>query len=275
MLHHGRKTVQKESVISSNNELDRGLLYGEACFETMRVIKGEIFAWDAHLARLQQGLAAFALACPQGLLSRCLEAAERVGEDALLRLTLSGGITPRGLIPDGERTAHAHIQAWPYHPATEPLALRTLHWPLRGMSRMAKFTADYAFTIRLLHQARHAGQLGEHEQALFTLDDDLLCMETANILLLLNGEWLTPDSDALLPGVVRAALLEAGVLRACRSPADWLQVCDAVAICNSGCFIRPVSVVNGRRLDEHAGRFAVLLDALRGRKGVPENILCA
>ncbi|OIO69794.1 MAG: hypothetical protein AUJ58_04880 [Zetaproteobacteria bacterium CG1_02_55_237] len=241
----------------------------------MRVIKGEIFVWDAHLARLQQGLTAFGLACPQDLLPRCLEAAEEVAEDALLRLTLSGGVAPRGLMTSSERSPQVHIQAWPYHPATEPLVLRTLHWPLLGMARIAKFTADYAFTIRLLHQARHAGQIGENEQALFTLGDDLLCMETANILLLVNGEWLSPDSDALLPGVVRAALLESGALRACRCPVDWLQVCDAMAICNSGCFIRPVTVVNGRRLDVHAGRFAVLLDALRGRKGVPEDILCA
>ncbi len=239
----------------------------------MRVIRGEIFAWDAHLARLQQGLAAFGLACPEGLLPRCLEAAETAGEDVLLRLTISGGVAPRGLIPDGERQTEVHIQAWPYHPASEPLALRTLHWPLSGMARIAKFTADYAFTIRLLHQARHAGQLGEHEQALFTLGDDVLCMETANILLLLNGEWLTPDSDALLPGVVRQALLESGVLRACRCPVDWLQVCDAMAICNSGSFIRAVASVNGRRLDVHPDQFAALLDALRGRQGVPEHML--
>jgi len=238
----------------------------------MRVIQGEIFVWDAHLARLQQGIAAFGLACPEGLLQNCLETAKTAGEDALLRLTLSGGHAPRGLIPGGERQAAVHIQAWPYHPATEPLALRSVHWPLSGMSRIAKFTADYAFTIRLLHQARHAGLLAEHEQALFTLGEEILCMETANILLLVNGEWLTPDSEAILPGVVRQALLESGVLRASRCPVDWLQVCDAMAICNSGCFIRPVAMVNGRPLDVHARHFAPLFAMLAGKPGVAAQL---
>jgi len=238
----------------------------------MRVIKGEIFAWDAHLERLRKGLAAFELECPGGLLPRCIQAGQEAGEDALLRLTLSGGQAPRGLIPDGERQAAVHIQAWPYHPAKEPLELRSVHWPLTGMSRMAKFTADYAFTIRLLHQARHAGLLGEHEQALFTLGEEILCMETANILLLVNGEWLTPDSEAILPGVVRQALLGSGVLHACRCSVDWLQVCDAMAICNSGCFIRPVAVVNGRHLDVHARHFAPLLAMLADKPGVAAQL---
>jgi len=254
---------------------DRGLLLGEACFETMRVVQGEIFAWQAHHDRLCRGLAAFGLDCPDGLLPRCLAAAGETGDDALLRLTVSGGEAPRGLMVPAERLPQVHIQAWPYQAASQELALRTLHWPLSGMARIAKFTADYAFTIRLLHQARHAGQLSEDEQALFTLGDELLCMETANILISIDGEWRTPDSDAVLPGVVREVLLTSGSVTACACPLEWLLACDAMAICNSGCFIRPVASVNGRRLDTHAGHFAPLLDALRGQPGVPGNLACA
>jgi len=269
-----KKNRLAEVAITRDTTLDRGLLYGEACFETMRVIHGRIFAWQAHEVRLRQGLAAFGLVCPDGLQARCLAAAGQVGDDALLRLTVSGGFASHGLMVDEERAPQAHIQAWPYHPAHRKLELRTLHWPTGGVARSAKYTADYAFTIRLLHQARHAGQLGEHELALFTLGGDLLCMETANIALLVNHKWLTPDSESVLPGVVRAALLDAGALHACRCPIDWLQACDAMAICNSGCFIRPVAGVNGRLLDVHAARFTPLTDALHGRPGVPENILC-
>jgi len=270
-----KKNCLQEAAITSENSLDRGLHYGEACFETMRVIKGEIFAWQAHADRLQQGLEAFELECPAGLLPRCLQTGHQAGEDALLRLTVSGGEAPRGLMVDEERRPQVHIQAWPYRPVSHALVLHTLGWPLGGMARTAKFSADYAYTIRLLHQARRAGTLPEGAQALFTHEGDLLCMETANIMLLVNGEWLTPDSEALLPGVVRAALLDAGVLRACRCPVDWLQVCEAMAICNSACFVRPVAMVNGRRMDVHADRFTSLTNALRGRPGVPENILCA
>jgi len=238
----------------------------------MRVIKGEIFAWQGHVDRLRQGLAAFELECPSGLLARCIQTAKEAGEDVLLRLTVSGGEAPRGLLVDEKRQPQVHIQAWPYRPLSHALALHTLDWPLGGMARTAKFTGDYAFTIRLLHRARREGTLPEGEQALFTHQGELLGMETANILLLLDGEWLTPDSEALLPGVVRGALLDAGVVRACQCPVDWLQVCDAMAVCNSGCFVRPVAKVNGRSLDVHADRFVSLLEVLRGKPGVPAQL---
>lgn len=250
------------------------MLYGEACFETMRVIGGRIFAWEKHLARLRRGLAAFELECPGNLLPLCLAAGEKEGSDVLLRLTVSGGEAPRGLLAEGCRQARVHIQAWAYRPASHAFELRTLHWPLTGLSRIAKFSADYAYTIRLLHKARRDGLLGESELALFTLEDELLCMETANILLLVNGHWLTPDSESVLPGVVRDTLLDAGVLNACRCPLDWLQGCEAMAVCNSGYFLRPVARVNGRMLDTHTVHFAPLVAALRGRPGVPRNLSC-
>ncbi len=265
----------QEVAITGTGIQDRGLLYGEACFETMRVVEGRIFAWEAHLARLRRGLAAFELTCPEDLLPRCLAAAEGVGDDdALLRLTASGGEAQRGLLVPGERQARVHIQAWAYRPVSHAFELRTVAWPLTGLSRVAKFTADYAYTIRLLHQARRGGLLGEAESALFTLGGDLLCMETANILLLVNGQWCTPDSEMVLPGVVRGALLEAGVVYARRCPTGWLQACEAMAVCNSGYFLRPVSRVNGRRLDTHAAHFSPLVDALRGQAGVPEGLSC-
>jgi 4-amino-4-deoxychorismate lyase len=269
-----KKNNKQEAAITGVSIQDRGLLYGEACFETMRVIKGCIFGWEMHLVRLRRGLAAFELECPENLLQRCLVEAEKTGSDVLLRLTVSGGEAARGLLAQGERQAQVHIQTWAYQPACHAFELRTLHWPLSGLSRIAKFTADYAYTIRLLHQAHRDGLLIDTEAALFTLQDELLCMETANVLLLVNGEWLTPDSDAVLPGVVRGALLDAGVLRACRCPLDWLQACEAMAVCNSGYFLRPVARVNGRMLDVHAARFAPLVAALRGRPGVPGNLSC-
>ena len=259
----------------SEHIADRGLLYGEACFETMRVINGVIFAWDAHLARLTRGLDAFGLHCHENLLPACLDAAAEVGADAMLRLTVSGGEAPRGLMPDAQRQPAVHIQAWPSVAPTQALVLRSLHWPAGGMARIAKFTSDYAFTIRLLHQARHAGLLAESEAALFIQDEEVLCMETGNILISINGQWYPPQHASVLPGWVRDALLASGVVQACACPTDWLLACDALAVCNSGCFIRPVAMLDGRQLATDACHFNPLVDVLRGRPGVPEEVLCA
>ncbi|MDQ6986186.1 MAG: aminotransferase class IV [Mariprofundaceae bacterium] len=255
-----------------DDSLDRGLLYAEACFETLRVVHGTVFRWSEHEARLARGLAQFGLSCPADLLSRCLQAAGKTGDDALVRLTVSGGNSQRGLLPENTRQPQVHVQAWPYRQPIQAMHLRTLPWPLGGMARNAKFTADYAATIRLLHQARHNGLLGEDEQALFTRDGEVLAMETANILLHVDGRWLSPTSDAVLPGVIRAALRDAGCIELAFCPLDWLAICDALAICNSGCFVRAVASVNGRRLATAGHCFDALLAAFRGESGVPERI---
>ena len=80
------QTEQAYQIHVLGDRAERGLMYAEACFETMRVLHGAIFRWPAHLARLGRGAAAFGLASPEDapLYSACLEAAERTGGDALV-----------------------------------------------------------------------------------------------------------------------------------------------------------------------------------------------
>jgi len=236
------------------------------------VVRGEIFRWPLHQARLQRGLMQFGLCCPNHLLSVCLNAAKPVGDDVLVRLTLSGGVAERGLMPKDERKPQVHVQAWPYQQPEQPLALRSLIWPSAEMVRNAKFTSDYAMTIRLLHQARQDGLLADHEQGLFMYNDKILAMETANILIHVDGQWFTPDSDAVLPGVIRAALLESGRVKRVPCPVVWLQTCDAMAVCNSGCFVRAVDSIDGRQLDTSAELFSTLFGIFEGQSGVPERL---
>lgn len=261
-----------EADISEFGQSDRGLLYAEACFETVRVVKGAVFRWSRHEARLREGLSRFGLACPEGLLDACLNAAAGQGDDALVRLTVSGGEAARGLLPRDARRPKVSVQAWPYRQPVQRLDLRSLHWPFGGMARCAKFTADYAMTIRLLYDARRKAEIVDGETALFTGNGEILAAETANILLHVDGRWRTPESEAVLPGVVRGALIEAGAVEAVRCPTRWLQACDAAAICNSGCFVRAASSINGRALRKEKEIYRRLLAPLQGMPGVPEGL---
>ncbi len=252
--------------------LDRGLLYAEACFETVRIVRGEVFRWPAHVARLRRGLAQFDLRCPEELLPLCLHAAADVGDDALVRLTISGGLSERGLLPENKRKPHTHVQAWPYRQSAQAIALRSLRWSPGCLARNAKFTADYAATIRVLHQARQDGLLAQDEQGLFIYNDEIMATETANILIHVNGRWFTPNADAVLPGIVREALLESACIELARCPLDWLAVCDAMAVCNSGCFVRAVASIDGRSLTTSAELFSGLVEPLQGQTGVPDGL---
>jgi len=253
---------------------DRGLLYGEACFETFRIINGTIFDWAGHEARLRLGLGLFGLDLPDGLEQQCLEKAKKRGSDVLVRITVTGGKAPRGLLPECERNVGVYIQSWLYGPKTEGIHLRTVTWPLPLYPRPAKLTADYAQTIRGLHDLKYKGLLAKDEEVLICDAEMLYSAPTSNILLFVDGVWLTPDTDAVVPGVVRHALLKAGVVRACPCPYDLAERCEGIALTNSGWFIRPVASINGRKLSTNGAPFDLLCSALRGRAGVPTRLPC-
>lgn len=248
---------------------ERGLMYGEACFETLRVIGGQIFRWPAHLTRLAAGAEAFGWAAPAEapLRAACLAAAEGAGEDVLVRLTVSGGQAPWGLMQAGE--AQVYIQAMSYAPPSGDLRLRSVDWPFPPRDRLAKFTADYAEALRAMVGWRRQGLLADGEGPLVCAGGRVLGGLSANVLLYRDGRWLTPKlAPGVLPGVVRQALVEAGVAEAGACPAAWLPEAEAMALVNAGAFVRPVAMIDGRALDTSGARFAPLWRALQG-PGVP------
>src|ERR1700730_10300379 len=82
---------------------DRGFLLGDGLFETMPVHRHRVFDLNAHLERLASGLALLNLAEAVDLaklragIGDYLEAEDL--ETAVLRLTITRGAGPRGLLP--------------------------------------------------------------------------------------------------------------------------------------------------------------------------------
>lgn len=249
--------------------LDRGLAYGEACFETLRMVDGGVLGWDAHLQRLRNGLACFGLSLDAKdaaeLFDCCREQAARTGNDALLRVTVSGGEAAWGLANPSVRPT-AYIQAMPTPERRGPVSLHHVAWPFPLKPRPAKFTADYAETLRALA----ASQVKE---PLFVHDGLLLAAATANVAIYRQGSWWTPACrDGIVPGIVRGFLLSAGVMAEAECPHSWLQDCEAMVLTNSGLLVRAVAAIDGRRLDAAHPAIDMLLDALRGQPGVPRGV---
>src|SRR6266487_3591835 len=84
---------------------DRGFLYGDGLFETVRVHAGRPFRWRQHFERLQRGAEFLRLRLPyspaeiRAFADRLIEL-NRMPE-SLLRLQLSRGVGPRGYSPEG------------------------------------------------------------------------------------------------------------------------------------------------------------------------------
>ena len=84
---------------------DRGFLYGDGLFETIRVCGGRPFRWEQHLERLRCGAEFLRLELPFDPATLKRHALELVRQNAsiegLLRLSVSRGIGRRGYSPRG------------------------------------------------------------------------------------------------------------------------------------------------------------------------------
>ncbi len=225
--------------------MERGLAYAEGCFETFRIVHGILFDWPAHVQRLQRGLAAFGYeldrAMADMLYRQCLQQASAVADDALVRLTVSVGEAEQGLLQmSGEMVARIQVKA--YQPRQTPLQLQSCCWPWDVRPKIAKWTGDYAHLSMLL---RRLGTM----DVVFTHEEMVLAGAVANTLIYRQGQWWTPPAGpGVLPGVIRAHLIAAGVVREAACPAAWLHDCEALALSNSGAFVQLAQQIDGRVL---------------------------
>jgi len=241
----------------------RALMYAECCFETFRCIQGEVFALAQHIDRLKHGLMSFGLDMPAQLFPEAIVQASQTASDCLVRVTVGGAHAPWGLYtPTAHPTEH-WIQTLPT-PIAKEIHLQQVNWPFPYQQRQAKYTSDYALSLRALNQ----WQLKDNHQALICDQKYIQTGMTANVLLYQDGRWFTPNAEHMLPGIVRSFLLQQGVLVAKKCPLDMLHNVEAIALSNSGHFITPVHSLNGRILATHGDIFNQLWQPLLSQKGV-------
>ncbi len=255
--------------ITSIDKMDRGLAYAECCFETFRVIDGQIFDWPGHWQRLVAGMAEFAvqLSASDGVDAHaaCLRQAVLQADDCLLRLTLSGGDADWGLFNRSSQPLLS-IQCMPYQANHSAVVLRLQNWPLPLQKKIAKCAVDYAETLRVLRRSADG-------HVLFEQGGELLATATANVLMYRQGRWCTPRAEAgVLPGRVRACLLRKGTVVETSCLVAWLDDCEAMLVSNSAVFLQPVAQITGIQRSEpmcveHAAMES-LFDTLRGEEGV-------
>ncbi len=261
--------------IQFSNVLDRGIGYGEACFETFRVIKGNVFALDQHFSRLADGLKSFGILLSKGnmesIRAQAIEHAAGIADDVLVKVTVTGGIAEWGLIRNKDQQPTVYIQCIPYIPKLQKLVLSTVEWPYATELKQAKFSSDYALSLRATKQWKDEG-LSEEITPLICKNSLVLSGLTANVLLYREGVWYTPDGSngGVLQGIIRNEFVAASVLTLSDCPVSWLDDCEAIGFTNSGVFIQPASMINGRKLNREHHAFEMLYQVLRDKPGMPK-----
>src|SRR6516162_7862989 len=100
---NGRFVPEAEAVIPVN---DRGFMYGDGLFETIRIVNRRPFRLAQHLERMTRGADFLKIKSPfppkelQRFVEQLIEANEM--PEAILRLTLTRGAGERGYAPKAE-----------------------------------------------------------------------------------------------------------------------------------------------------------------------------
>ncbi len=210
---NGQLVPEERAVVSV---FDRGFLYGDGLFETLRVFRGQPFRWEQHLERLQRGADFLKIKLPfaPDTLRRFAEEliAKNNMPDALLRLTLSRGVGARGYSPKG---AESPTVVMSLHPAPALDANNPPpRWKLIASSH--RLPADEPLaqfkTCNKLPQilARaEADAAGADEALLLNTDGFVVEGASSNLFWIEGGAVCTPPLAAgILPGVTRAVVLE-------------------------------------------------------------------
>jgi branched-chain amino acid aminotransferase len=192
---------------------DRGFLYGDGLFETIRIYGGVPFRWEAHWQRLEQGARALAIVLPgaaveiRGHVDQLVQRNQM--PEALLRLVLSRGIGLRGYSPSG---------------AVRPTLVMSLHSPPGAAGQRAPrwrlTTASYRLPARdalarwktcnrlpqILARAE-AEAAGANEALLLNSLNKVAEASSSNLFWIRKGVVGTaPLTSGVLEGVTRAVV---------------------------------------------------------------------
>ncbi len=254
LLLNGKLVDEKRAVVST---LDRGLLYGDGLFETMRAYGGRVFRLGEHLARLARS--AKALRIPFALDPGAVEKLLRVNRlaDAYVRITLTRGLHAGGIRLDaGARpTLVIHAREYPGYPKT--LYKTGMKVAFADAVRATRSVVGRHKTLNYLENllARDAASRAKCYEALF-LDEKGFVAECAasNIFFVRKGVLCTPSAAMnILPGITRGVVLSlaraAGIrVREGRWRLRDVQRADEAFLTNSLMEVMPVRQVAGKRI---------------------------
>jgi branched-chain amino acid aminotransferase len=252
---NGEFLPEKQARVSP---LDRGFLYGDAIFETIRVSNGHCFLWESHMARLQAGAAYLRIATnfmPLELanVSKTVLTANRV-RDGFLRIELSRGVGVRGYSPRGADGRTLVISA---HEGPKFSAAR-----LSVITASVRVMADEPWT-QLKTANRLPNILAKREADEAEADEALLLNHRwtvsgasgANVFCLRRDLLLTPPLAAGgIAGTTRSFVMRAAARLGLHAAQEELKLedlyaADAVFLTSAGLLVSVVEKIESKPMD--------------------------
>jgi branched-chain amino acid aminotransferase len=240
---------------------DRGFMYGDGAFETMRSYAGTVFRLDDHIGRLATSLGALGIRPPcsgKALASTVYRALKANGlKNAYIKVVVTRGEGRFGigykdrLIPSTVVVAK-DFEGYPEWMFSEGLTASIAGLRQNELSILSR-VKSLSFLGYILARFE-AKDMGYDEAILLNTKGTVAEAATSNVFIVKDGSLATPSLlDGVLPGVTRACVMtlakKAGIKTSERAvkPGE-LMAADEVFLTNSLAEILPVTRVGRARI---------------------------
>ena len=194
---------------------DRGFLYGDGLFETMRSYDGNIFKLDEHLSRLFDSAKIIRIKMPyskeklKNLICKTLK--EKRLKDAYIRITVTRGKSAFSLKQDRRQKPNVMIIVKRYEGYPEAFYSRGITATISRIRQNEHSPLSKIKSLSFLNYilARiYAQDAGFDEAILLNTRGDIAEASTSNIFLVKRGRLVTPSLDSgILPGITRKRVI--------------------------------------------------------------------
>lgn len=228
---NGQFVPEQQALISVN---DRGFLYGDGLFETLRVCGGRPFRLAQHLERMARGADFLKIKYPFTPEELQNFAGQLIGQnkmpEAVLRMTLTRGPGERGYTPqtNSQPTVVMTLHAAP--PSGNPI-----RWSL-ATSSFRVLAADPLAAFKTMNKLTHvmarieAAEKGADEALLINTNGEVAETASGNLFWVSHNRVCTvPTGHGVLPGITRAIVLE---------------ICQTLGLPVNKCVIKPETLRN-------------------------------
>lgn len=209
---NGKIVPDDQAVVSV---FDRGFLYGDGLFETMRVHRGKIFRWGQHIDRLTRsaGFLKINLPHPGHEMKKAAEQliAESKEPEGLLRLQVSRGVGEPGYLPKEVLNPTVVMS---YRAAPEINAAQLPQWSV--ITSTFRIAANDELSqhktcnkLANILARQQADEQGAEEALILNSADHVVECSASNIFWIFRDTICSPPHAlGALPGVTRAVVME-------------------------------------------------------------------
>jgi branched-chain amino acid aminotransferase len=226
------KVVQNGLIVNQSESIcdEKGWMEGTGIFETIKTVNNQPWALSRHMRRAVTSALRVGIKLPSQ--EDLLLFSHESFENGLLRVSFGR---------DGNWVA-AHLH---YEPGNFAAKLVSYNQVVSKQGQPIK-SFPYSHRLRILDEVK---ALGFNEAIVFNTDRRVCEGAVTNLIFLLDGQWVTPPiSDGVLPGVMRALVIEyCGVQVRSILESDLPRV-ESGYLLSSLRIVQPIASIDGRDL---------------------------